>query len=258
MAAFDALGSDSFPRPTARDLVRVPFRPRTYGRLAYLALAFPLGIAYLVVVSVGLGLGVGLSVLLVGVPLLLAVLVGTMALAVGERALSTWLLGVPIDAPDWKVRTVSGVGDRSLALVTDPAVWAALVFVATKFVVGTAAFVLLVTIVVPALSLVATPLYYDDPGVTVGLMLPEPLTRELSVYVPWNEFVVGLSFVVRVTSWEVTTLPGALATSAVGLVALAAGLNVLNAAGWLCGRWARLLLGRPPHRAAAALRRRLG
>lgn len=242
MSDFVAALRRSVPRPTLRGVLTAPFRRRTYGSLTYLALAFPLGIAYFVGLTVGLSVSAVLVLLLVGVPLLLLTLLGVVAAATVERVLAETLLGVEIPAPEWKITERRGVLDRVTGLVTDPAVYAALVFVLSKFAVGVGAFVLLVVSLVVPLSLVATPLYYDTPGMRVGLFLTEDITRELSLYVPWNELVVGVEFVVRLTSWEVTTLPGALAMAALGLLGLVLALNVLNAVGWLCGRWARLLL----------------
>jgi hypothetical protein len=233
------------PRPSLRTVATAPFRPRTYGNLLYLGLAFPLGIAYVVFLGVGLGLSVGLAVLVVGVPLFLVVLLATAALVAAERRLASVLLGVDLDPPDWRFREREGAVDRATALVVDPAVWLGLLFLATKLAVGVAGFVLLLTLLVPSVVLLATPLYYDTPGVRVGIFLPTDVTRELSLYVPWNELLVGVSFVIRLTSWQVTSLGGALAMSALGLVALALSLNVLNGVAWLCGRWARLVLGRP-------------
>jgi hypothetical protein len=229
--------------PSLRSVVTAPFRRQTYGNLVYLTLAFPLGIAYFVFVSVGLSLSVGLSILLIGVPLFLAVLLLTMALVTAERWLANVLLGVDVDAPDWRVADRDGPVDGAKLLVLDPAVWLGLLFLATKLLVGVAAFTLLMMLLVPTLALVATPLYFDTPGVQVGVFLPTDVTRELSLYVPWNELLVGVSFVVRFTSWQVTTLGEAFAVSALGLVAFVLALNVLNGAAWLSGQWARLVLG---------------
>jgi len=234
----DTLGG----RPAASTLLAAPLRPRTYGTLAYLALAFPLGLAYFVATVVGLSLSLGLAVLVVGLPLFVLVLGSFMLVAVVERRLATYLLGADIGSPRWKVTESTGVAGRLVALVTDTAVWAAGVFAVSKFVVGVAAFVLLVTLFSTSFSLLSAPVYYDRSGVTVGLIVPEPITRELSLLIPWNDFVVGVSFVVEISSWEVTTLPGALAMSLIGAVLLVASLNVFNAAGWLCARWAELLL----------------
>ncbi|RLM51966.1 sensor domain-containing protein [Halorubrum sp. Atlit-28R] len=243
MALSDALSVPSADSGVVRAVLLTPFRPRTYAAAAYLALAFPLGIAYFVGTVVGISLGLGLSVLVVGVPILAATLGGVVAVSIGERALAEALLGADITPPSWKVREASGVTDGAVAVVTDLAVWGAVAFVLSKLVVGVAGFTLLTVLLSVGGSLLATPLYYDAPGASVGLILPEPIRRELSLVVPWEQFEVGVSFIVRLTSWEVSTLPGALAMSLLGVLALLVGLNVLYAAGWLCARWAELTLG---------------
>ncbi|MEZ3164306.1 sensor domain-containing protein [Halorubrum sp. RMP-47] len=243
MALSDALSNPPASRRVAAAALRTPFRVRTYAAAVYLALSFPLGIAYFVCTVVGLSLGLSLSVLLVGVPILAATLGGVVLVSVGERVLARRLLGADVDAPSWKVTEASGVADRILAVVTDLAVWGALVFVLSKLVVGVAGFTLLTVVLSVGGSLLATPLYYDTPGATVGLILPEPIRRELSLVVPWEQFEVGVSFIVRLTSWEVSTLPGALLMSLLGVGVFLLGLNVLSAAGWLCARWAELTLG---------------
>jgi hypothetical protein len=251
MSTAGALPS-SLPRPSLRRLATAPVRLRTYGNLLYLALAFPLGLAYFVVLTVGLSLGVGLSVIVVGLGLLLATLVLVVALATVERYLAALLLGVDLDPLNWAVLADGDSGDstdpsgpteRLKRLLLDRALWAGLVFLLSKLFVGVAAFTLVVSLLVPAAVLVATPFYYRTPGVRVGLFVPNGISRELSLYVPWNELLVGVSFVVRLTSWEVDTLPEALVASGLGVVAVVAVLNVFNAAGWLCAQWARLLLG---------------
>jgi hypothetical protein len=233
----------SLPRPTLRSVATAPFRPRTYGNLLYLGLAFPLGLAEFLFVTVGLSLSVGLAVLAVGVALFVAVLLAAILLATGERLLATALLGVDIDAPEWRVLAAEEYVDRLKGLVLDRAVWKALAFLVSRLAIGVGAFTVLVSLLVPTFVLVATPFYYRVPGARVGLFLPHDITRELSLYVPWNELLVGVEFVVRLTSWEVDTLPEALLVSAVGVVVLVLVLNVLNGAAWLCGRWAKLLLG---------------
>ncbi len=232
----------SVPRPTLRSVATAPLRPRTYGNLLYLALAFPLGLVYFVFLAVGLSLSAGLSVLLVGVPLFVAVLFVSVGLVAVERVLATRLLGVDVGTPEWAFREGDGVVDRVRGLVLDLDVWTGVAFLASKLPLGVASFVLLLTLLIPAGVLVATPLFYRTPGARVGLFVGDGITRELSLYVPWDELLVGVSFVVRLTSWEVNTLPEALAFSLLGVVALVLSLNVLNAVAWLSGRWTRLLL----------------
>lgn len=242
MVPGDVLSTGRLARPTARDALLAPLRARTYGTLVYLALAFPLGLVYFVGTTVGLSVGLGLSVLVVGLPVVAATLGGVAVVAAGERLLAHHLLGADVTDQEWQVTQVTGPWDRTVAFLTDVAVWGALVFVLSKLLVGVAAFTLLTVVFTVSLSLLAAPLYYDAPGVSAGVSLPEPTTRELSVVVPWEQFEVGLSFVVRLTSWTVTTLPEAVAVSVLGAAVLLAGLNVLNGVGWLCARWAELTL----------------
>ena len=44
------------------------------------------------------------------------------------------------------------------------------------------------------------PLCDDIPGASVGAFLPEPVQRELSLVIPYEQFTIGNSSVVRVTS----------------------------------------------------------
>ncbi|MDB2260164.1 sensor domain-containing protein [Halorubrum ezzemoulense] len=243
MALSDALSDPPANRRVAEAVLSAPFRIRTYAAAAYLALSFPLGIAYFVCTAVGLSLGVSLSVLLVGVPILAATLGGVVLVSIGERVLARRLLGADIADPSWKVTEASGIADRALAAATDLAVWGALLFVLSKLIIGVAGFTLLTVVLSVGASLLAAPLYYDAPGASVGLILPEPIRRELSLVVPWEQFEVGVSFIVRLTSWEVSTLPGALLMSLFGVLAALVGLNVVSAAGWLCARWAEFALG---------------
>lgn len=242
MALSDPLSNVSTALPAVRQLVLVPTQPRTYGVLLYLALSFPLGIGYFVGAVVGLSLGISLSVLLIGLPILAATLGGVVLVAAGERVLARRLLGAEIPAPSWGLAETFRLRDQLLAVLTNPVLWGSLVFVLSKLVIGVAAFTLIVVVLSVGLSLLAAPLYYDMPGTSVGLFLPEPIQRELSLVVPWEQFEVGISFIVRLTSWEVSTLSGALLLSVLGLFVLLLGLNVLTAGGWICARWAELTL----------------
>ena len=65
----------------ARDLVD----PRTYGRIAYLLLALPLGIVEFTFLVTAISLGLGTLVTLVGVPILVATIYAWRWLAGVER-----------------------------------------------------------------------------------------------------------------------------------------------------------------------------
>ncbi|WP_049902135.1 sensor domain-containing protein [Halorubrum distributum] len=242
MALSDPVSNVSTTLPSVRQLLLVPFRLRTYGVILYLVLAFPLGIGYFVGTVVGLSLGISLSVFLVGLPILAATIGGVVLVAAGERVMARRLLGADVPAPSWGLSEASQLRDQVLTVLTNPVLWGSLIFVLSKLAVGVAAFTIVVVVLSLGLSLLAAPRYYNMPGTSVGFFLPEPIQRELSLVVPWEQFEVGLSFIVRLTSWEVSTLPGALLLSVLGVFVLLVGMNILTAGGWICARWAELTL----------------
>ncbi|OYR78673.1 histidine kinase [Halorubrum ezzemoulense] len=242
MALSDPVSNVSTTLPSVRQLLLVPFRLRTYGVILYLVLAFPLGIGYFVGTVVGLSLGISLSVFLVGLPILAATIGGVVLVAAGERVMARRLLDANVPAPSWGISEASQLRDQVLTVLTNPVLWGSLIFVLSKLAVGVAAFTIVVVVFSLGLSLLAAPLYYNMPGASVGFFLPEPIQRELSLVIPWEQFEVGLSFIVRLTSWEVSTLPGALLLSVLGVFVLLVGMNVLTAGGWICARWAELTL----------------
>jgi len=231
------------PRPSVKSVLLSPLRPRTYGNLAYLLLAFPLGIAYLVFLTVGFSVGGALVVVAVGVPILLFVLACCHLGAWFERLTARYLLGLDIRSPGYPFLEADGFLARLRALVLGRETWAAAGYLASKFAIGVAAFVLVTTLLSTSLALLSTPLYYDDPNASVGVHLSDPITLTPSLRIPWGELLIGAEFAVTVTGWTVTTLPAALAVSAVGLASLAVSLAALNGIAWLVGRFTRFLLG---------------
>jgi signal transduction histidine kinase len=100
----------SAPAAAPRDLGRVALavfgvalRGRTYTRLLYLLLSFPLGLFYVLLLGSGMALGAVLAITGVGLLLLLGCLVAAWAFALFERELAVALLGAdipPMAAPD--------------------------------------------------------------------------------------------------------------------------------------------------------------
>jgi hypothetical protein len=157
-----------------RGFLGVPLRAQTYRNLAYLALAFPLGLGYFVAVTVGLSTGVGLAITLVGIPLLVLTLAMTVGLAGFEAKLASWLVGVEVTPPagldrlDESLDSVDALVDATRRLLTTPTTWTGLLLVLLKFVFGIVAFTALVTAFTLAAALLTTPLFYDVAGVTYG------------------------------------------------------------------------------------------
>jgi len=230
-------------RPTLRSVISVPFRAQTYKNLLYLALAFPLGLAYFIALSVGLSLSLAAVVVVVGVPLTAAVLVCAVGVAKFESVLASVLLGVDIDTPERVWLREEGLWSRAAGLFLSVNTWKAVLYLASKLVVGIASFVLLLTLFLTSGTMMAVPLFYDQPGVHVGLITDGPLRLTSTLYVPWDSLLVGVDAVVTVTSWEVTTLPEALLMSLLGCCLLLASMNVTNAFAWVAGRYAQFMLG---------------
>lgn len=215
------------PGPGDRPLrwfVGVPFRPQTYRNLAYLLLAFPLGIAYFVAITVAFSLGTGLLVALIGLPLLLLTTVAATLLAGFEARLASLLVGVEAPLPEvlraenrGRVTGEDGLVDALGALVTAPTTWTSLVLVGAKFVYGIVAFTLLVTAFAVVTALLSAPVVYADPAV---------------------QYTVGWG--------TIETLPGAIAVAVAGVVVGLVSLHLLNALAIVGGLFTAALLAIEP------------
>ncbi|WP_435118530.1 sensor domain-containing protein [Halolamina sp. C58] len=218
-----------------RSVLAAPVRPQTYLNLASLVLAFPLGLVYFVCVTVGLALGVGLSFVLVGLPLLAAVVAGSVVVAAFERRLTAWLLGV--DVPSGPAPAGESRRERLRSLATEPGTYAPLLYLPLKFVVGTVALVVVLNALVTGVALLSVPLHYGEPGLYVGLVTDRPVELHPALHFGWNRLLVGFEAVVTIDAWRIRTLPGALGVAGVGVVLLLAGLAFTN---WLAGVYGRL------------------
>src|SRR3954465_692062 len=72
---------------------------QSYRNLLYLALALPLGIAYVAILVAGLSAGAGLAVILIGIVLLVATLFALRAMGPGERRLARRLRRIATPPP---------------------------------------------------------------------------------------------------------------------------------------------------------------
>ena len=212
---------------TAEGLLR---DSRTYLRILYLFLAFPLGTLYFTFIITGLSVGFGLAIVIVGFPILVLTLLGWLLFARVERELAIHLLGArvrPMMVPDPVKRTA---WQRLLKTLADPVTWKSLVYVTLEFPFGVASFTLATVLLTTSLSLIlypvayaiSTALYQQFPGDAQGTMFPGvTINGNFDV----NVFVLFLLF------------------SAVGVVLSIVSLAVLNGMGWLWGRFAEVMLG---------------
>ncbi|WP_440991506.1 sensor domain-containing protein [Haloarchaeobius baliensis] len=235
------------PAESLLDVLRavfgVPFRRRTYGNLAYLALQFPLGIAYFTTFVTLLALGAGLSVVLVGVPLLL----GTLVLATGvvrvEAVLADTLLSVDVRSRSVSVDLDDGALAYATDLVLDPGTYVGLAFLLAKLFVGVVTFTLLTFFASLTGALLAAPFLYDSPG-SYRFFYDTTLTFAPEIRFVQDLWSITFAPVVTLSEWNVDTLGESLVVAAFGLALLVVSLHVLNAlarglgvvTAWVLGR----------------------
>ena len=194
-----------------RRFIAVVGRSQTWKNLAYLALAFPLGLAYVVVLSVGLSVGAGLAIVFVGLPILCATLAAWRGMASLERTLARSLLGVRIPMPPQRESGLTA-WTRVKLWLRDPVTWKSFVFVIAKLPMGIVA---LVVITVPG-----------------ALALVLALAPVIAIWVPIVFF-----------GWEIDGPLEALPLLPVGVLASVATLHLFNGLSWPYGLTARVMLG---------------
>ena len=202
---------------------------RTYLRIVYLLLAFPLGILYFTVILTGLSVGLGLAIVIVGFLVLILTLLVWLVFARVERELAIHLLGAhirPMFVPD---PTPLSMWQRLLRTLGDPVTWKSLTYLLIEFPFGIFSFTVVVTLVSISLSLVLYPVIYVaftalnqqgvDPGGTMFPGVNIDGTFHSSVFV------------------------GFLLISAFGVGFAVVSVALMNGLGWLWARFAEVMLG---------------
>jgi signal transduction histidine kinase len=185
-------------------------RPQTWLNLLYLLLAFPLGLAYFIVLVVGVSTGAALAVLIVGLGILLATLAASRGMAAVERGLARAVLGVPIATPPDQRGLQPH--QRVLRWLRDPMTWKGLVFVALKFPLGIATFATVAAAGFFSLVLLFSPL-------------------------------IVLVTTVTFFGWIVESPLQALPLTLIGAPATLLTLHLVNGEAWLWALFARVMLG---------------
>jgi hypothetical protein len=236
------LSPRSFGR-SLRQTLRAPIRLQTYRNLLYLALMFPLGWMYFMILTMGFSLGVGLSFVIIGIPLLILTIVLSVGLAALERTLARVLLRVEI--PTASVDTDQTIWDWTKQLVTDRRTWTAVAYLLTEFFVGTVVFTFLSSLLATGVSLLLTPLYYThiQTGIYVGPAAVIEFTPE--ILFGWNDLLIGLRTTIQIDAFQIASISSALVVAVVGAAFLIISLQLFNCFAWLWGRYMRSMLTVP-------------
>jgi hypothetical protein len=156
------------PFDLLRRFFAVIAQPRTWGSVAYVWLAFPLGIFYFVTLVTGSALSVGLFLLWIGLLLMVVLILSIRGLAFFERMQAKWLLGeeLPLLLPKHDALTA---WQSFKALLKDPATWKGALFLFLKFPLGIASWVIsVVTFTLSAAFLFAP---FDDYSASIDFWL---------------------------------------------------------------------------------------
>jgi signal transduction histidine kinase len=200
--------------PVIARLARDILDPRTYGRIAYLLLALPLGVIEFSFLVTAISFGVGTAITLIGIPVLIFTIYAWRWLASVERRLIGALTGVEIPNPYRPEPPGASWWDKLKARLADPATWKDLVFLLLQLPLGIASFVIAVCVLCVAFGILLAPAWYWSvpDGIDVGL-------------------------------FHVDTLLEAIAIAPLGAVLVYLGIPALGALGRLYGELASLLLG---------------
>jgi len=197
-------------------LIRPIFQGRTYRHLAYLALAFPLGLMYFVFLVTGISVGFGLVVVWVGVPILLGMVLAWRGIGTFERGLHRGLLDLDIPEPPPVFASDGTLWERIKRLLRDSVTWRTLAWLFIRFPAGIATFVLLVVNISFAAVFIASPaliplnlsrwgVEVDPDWLTIYNWTPESVDAYWMVplgiilLIAFFHVVNGLAFLFRVT-----------------------------------------------------------
>jgi hypothetical protein len=137
----------------------VIFEKQTYRNLGYLLSAFPLGLIYFVLLVTGMSLGLGLSIIWVGIPILMIMLMAVQALGRFERELANKVLNVEIVPPVYPEGRSGFIGQFK-TYGSSATTWQAFIYLLLKFPFGLLSFCAAIVSIALILGLLTAPLVY--------------------------------------------------------------------------------------------------
>ena len=205
--------------------------PRTWTRIAYLLLAFPLATTYFVVLITGLALGFGLAIVIVGFGVLAVTLLVWRLFAMIERLLAIHMLGANVRPMSMPNPQPASLADSARRVLTDPVTWKSLAYLLLEFPFSVFSFTLALTLLTISLSLVAVPVAYALAAL-VDPSFPADAFRH-------SDFP-GPRFAQTAPEFQAAVV---LIIGGVGALFSLASVAALNGLGVLWGHFAELMLG---------------
>lgn len=131
--------------------------PHTYGALAYMLLALPVGIFYFVWAIAGLSMSAGFAVLIIGVPFAVLFMGTVYALSLMEGRIVETLLGERMPRRPQYPAAQSGFWAGIKAILADPRTWGSLLYMILMLPIGIVYFVSVVAGLSISAGLVSAP-----------------------------------------------------------------------------------------------------
>lgn len=171
------------------DRLRIVRRRQSYMNMLYLLIAFPLGLAYMLVVVTGLAAGLSTVVAGVGLLILLVTLAGARGLGSFERELTMWWLGVAIAPMHHPSVLRLTLWQRTTALLRNRMTWTSLLYLLVKFPFGTLTFSMVFALIALTTALICAPLTIIFQAVVSG---PLDKAQKYSLLVSPLYFLLGV------------------------------------------------------------------
>lgn len=203
---------------------RVVGRPQAYLNLIYLFAAFPLSVFYFVFLVSGLSTGFSLMIVWVGIPILLVVGIGWLAMARFERFLVIHWLKENVPAMTLSSKRDADIWTYFRSYFVNPVTWKSLLYLLVKFPLEIGTFMILVTLVCLTLAFLTMPLTYE--------LLPK--------------FQISGFFLKGQQVWQVDSMADALFGMLIGLFLWPLTLQISNGLAWVHAKLARIMLSINP------------
>ena len=205
--------------------------PRTWTRIAYLLLAFPLATTYFVVLITGLALGFGLAIVIVGFGVLAVTLLVWRLFAMIERLLAIHMLGANVRPMSMPNPQSASLAESARRILTDPVTWKSLAYLLIEFPFSVFSFTLALTLLTVSLSLVAVPVAY-----AVAALVDPSFPADAFLH---SDFP-GPRFAQTAPAFQAAVV---LIIGGVGALFSLGSIATLNGLGVLWGHFAELMLG---------------
>jgi len=209
------------PAPRRRPFIqflRAPIEARSYTNLLFLALAFPLGLAYFIFLTVGLALGVGLTLIWIGLPILALVFAGSWGMTALERQLAIHLLGAAVPPMSPMTATAPSAPRGFWRTVGDflgnPVTWKGMGYLLIKLPLGVITFAVTIFLLSLSAAFLLAPFAYP-----LGLLELDGVV--FAIDGPWSALLSGV----------------------IGLLLVFLSLHALNGLAWIWRTLASAMLG---------------